>query len=376
MGNIALVLILIFYRRKYMSYTLKFSYLKNIFIKCGRSAILAMLIFLISFQYLGSEAANLPHENGTWKTLAPMSIGRHDTEAVAYKGKFYLISGGGDLTSDLVEIYDPATNTWSKGAPIPESRGWFGSALIDGKVYCFGGKCIRTDEEKQTSGTNEYYKFRWSLNIYDITANKWTVGSHMHFPRAGVHGTAIDGKVWAPGGWISAGADSYTFDVVEFYDPKTDKWLLSDPLPEERYASAVAAVGDKLYISGGCYRGPKNIIQGERSEIFIYDIKTRKWSTGKPMPTPRRDHAAVVIGKRIYYIGGVTINAAYVKAVEIYDTEKNTWSTATPLPIAKAWMGVGVIDGKIYVAGGANSTPGINGFKWLNDFYVYEPPAR
>ena len=338
--------------------------------------VIVAAILTIGFKCFPCDAADLPHENGTWKSLPGMPTNRHDIEAVAYEGKFYVIAGADDYTLDVVEIYNPATNTWTKGAPIPETRGWFGSGLIGGKVYCFGGKSVRTKEEKEASGSNETYKFRWSLNIYDIASDKWTTGSHMYVPRAGVHGAAIGGKAIAPGGWISTGAESFTFGVVEFYDPKTDKWSFGEPLPEERYASAVAVIDNKLYLSGGSYRGPKNVFQGERSDLFIYDLKTGKWTTGAPMPTPRRDHSAAVIGKRIYFIGGVTLDGKYVNAVEIYDTGTNTWSTATPLPTAKGWMGAGVIDGKIYVAGGANSTPGINGFKWLNEFHVYEPPQK
>ena len=38
------------------------------------------------------------------------------------------------------DIYDPATNEWTKGSPMPMARDHLGIAVIDGKIHIVGGR--------------------------------------------------------------------------------------------------------------------------------------------------------------------------------------------------------------------------------------------
>ncbi|MEP7325582.1 MAG: hypothetical protein ABI836_06515 [Gemmatimonadota bacterium] len=55
---------------------------------------------------------------------APMPTHRYHVNAEAIDGKIYVVSGllQGDNTSEVVEGYDPVTNTWSSAADITTSR--------------------------------------------------------------------------------------------------------------------------------------------------------------------------------------------------------------------------------------------------------------
>ena len=328
-----------------------------------------------------------------WVELPAMPTPRHDLEAVAFQGKIYAISGANDLTLDVVEVYDPKARTWSKAAPIPEKRGWFGCALLDGKAYCVGGKRVRTQEEKDKSSNKDQYEFRASLNIYDIPANRWTTGAPLGAPRAGLKAVACGsgrssresataeqhdsgegapgpsvprtpptgGKVFAIGGNSPQGA----LNNVDVYDPAADKWTPGTPLPEGRMAPGVAALADRIFVIGGWNRK-------ECSGVFVYNCATGKWSTGRPMPTPRRDFATAVLGTRIYCMGGVS-GSRYCTEVEVYDVARDEWTVAPPLPTGKAWMGACALGGKIYVVGGANYDEQNKHYRWLDEFHVYEP---
>jgi len=49
-------------------------------------------------------------------------------------GKFYVTGG-----SNALEVYDPATNRWTKRAPMPRRR-WLGAgAVLGGRLYVIGG---------------------------------------------------------------------------------------------------------------------------------------------------------------------------------------------------------------------------------------------
>ena len=71
-----------------------------------------------------NEAYNL--KTGRWQVKRPMPIARMNASGVAVKGKIYVIGGynqrcqGGQLHS--VEIYDTASDSWSKGAKLPSAR--------------------------------------------------------------------------------------------------------------------------------------------------------------------------------------------------------------------------------------------------------------
>jgi hypothetical protein len=61
---------------------------------------------------------------GTWRTLAPMPTPRSEVAVAAVGGKIYVIGGfeGDGSTSDAVEVYDPATDTWTQAPSLPEPR--------------------------------------------------------------------------------------------------------------------------------------------------------------------------------------------------------------------------------------------------------------
>ena len=86
---------------------------------------------------------------GTWIQRTSMPTPRHDLQAIAVNGSIYAISGANDLTVDAVEIYDVATDSWTRGPSIPTRRGWLGAARIGRKIYVAGGKTYRPPEARK-----------------------------------------------------------------------------------------------------------------------------------------------------------------------------------------------------------------------------------
>ena len=84
----------------------------------------------------------------TWIQRAPMPTPRHDLQSIAVDGTIYAISGADDLTVDVVEIYDVASDTWTQGPPIPTKRGWLGAARIDRRIYVAGGKTMLREDQR------------------------------------------------------------------------------------------------------------------------------------------------------------------------------------------------------------------------------------
>ena len=111
---------------------------------------------------------------GKWIQRASMPTPRHDLQAIAVDEQIYAISGGGDLTSDVVEIYDVEHDTWSQGPSITTKRGWFGAVLLAQKIYAMGGKTVRTEEEIEQTGDPGKYDIRDSMEVLDLASRTWS----------------------------------------------------------------------------------------------------------------------------------------------------------------------------------------------------------
>ena len=81
----------------------------------------------------------------SWATLPMIPTARKYTAAALAGGKLYVIGGSAWLSASVAyskanEMYDPATNTWTKAPSMPLGR--FDHALvtgIDGRIYAIGG---------------------------------------------------------------------------------------------------------------------------------------------------------------------------------------------------------------------------------------------
>ena len=58
---------------------------------------------------------------------------------VAVNGKLYVIGGNNGATLSTVEIYNPASNTWTTGTSAPRPRYGGTTGVINSKVYATGG---------------------------------------------------------------------------------------------------------------------------------------------------------------------------------------------------------------------------------------------
>lgn len=100
--------------------------------------------------------------NGALTVLADLPVARFGGAGAVVQGKLHLFGGvnmnphtpeGQDKARavDLHHIYDPATNTWTPGAPMPDKKGWPAIAVYKDKIYLFGGDNQAIDRSMTTS---------------------------------------------------------------------------------------------------------------------------------------------------------------------------------------------------------------------------------
>jgi hypothetical protein len=141
-----------------------------------------------------------------------------------------------------MDIYDPATDTWSAGPAMPTARNEFGSVVVNGILYAIAGM---TD-----AGPTK------AVEAYDPSTNKWA--SKASFPvfdfwTAGM-ATALNGRIYVCGGAKVLG----TFDQgaapsnsVYVYDPASDSWTASTSMPIAHALNTAVTNAGKIYVFGG-----------------------------------------------------------------------------------------------------------------------------
>ena len=75
-------------------------------------------------------------EASRWEELAPMTTARKGLAVAAYDGKIYAIGGEtADGVTDVVERYDPATDTWETLPPKPTAVTDVGAAVVGEDIH-------------------------------------------------------------------------------------------------------------------------------------------------------------------------------------------------------------------------------------------------
>ena len=73
----------------------------------------------------------------------------------------------------------------------------------------------------------------------------------MPISRGGSTGAILNGRLYVFGGEGNESQPSGVFANVEVYDPVTDTWQVLPPMPTPRHGTGAATVGSTIYVPGG-----------------------------------------------------------------------------------------------------------------------------
>jgi N-acetylneuraminic acid mutarotase len=65
--------------------------------------------------------------------------------------------------------------------------------------------------------------------------------------RSGIAAAVLSGQILVFGGEAPSG----TFDAVEYYDPRRDRWAPAMPMPTARHGLGSVAVDGRVYVIAG-----------------------------------------------------------------------------------------------------------------------------
>jgi N-acetylneuraminic acid mutarotase len=129
----------------------------------------------------------------TWTSRAPMPILSACGVAGVINNKLYVTTScnGYSGLRNFLHVYDPATDSWTQ---LPNSPNIHGEGpaggVINGKLYVAGG----IDQEWTDHPGN-------ALDVYDPATNTWTTKTPMPTNRYDIAGGIMHGKLYAAGGY-------------------------------------------------------------------------------------------------------------------------------------------------------------------------------
>ena len=244
-----------------------------------------------------------------WEELAPVpGPARLGASAVAVRGKVYLIGGhvlgadGPRETVSTVDVFDPASGTWSPGAPLPVSvADAVAGVWRDSLVYVVAGR-----------HEGESVSF---VQVYDPWADRWDQATPIPGAPVTGHAGALsrDALVFLDGARLPGGpepgeghgeleASAWRGDVDPAH-PTTLRWSRLPQHPgAARFAAASGAAGTRVVFLGGGDRlhdargvSPDGQPALPVWSVFAYDVGTSAWKTLPAEPsTPVMNQRALV----------------------------------------------------------------------------------
>jgi N-acetylneuraminic acid mutarotase len=311
-----------------------------------------------------------PQSHGKWQTLAPITVApRQEHVTVAISQEQLVIIGGvvpsdqGYSTTDIVQVYDIDSDSWSSAAPLPTALNHPNGAVVNGKIYVLGGLTPLVN-----ATTWQAIPDSWA---YDPATGAWTPREPM--PLEMESGSAAMGvyrdTIFLAGGMRSLtlvpGGLQDTVDTVVAYNTTSDAWIqlpaLATHMPEGRDHAGAAVVGHVFYVLGGRRRGQYNVAD----TVFALDLEDldKGWVTkAGRMPTARGGVAASTIGELVYTLGGEGNPAEGARGVfsevEAYNTTSDSWERLPPMAVPRHGTSAVAVGRQIFVPGGGDAEGG------------------
>lgn len=269
-----------------------------------------------------SSAELYDRATGIWTNAASSNlIHYYPTATLLPNGKVLVVSDDnvGIPTGGGAELFDPVTGTWSLTGRLNNTERTFHTATLlpNGKVLVAGGATY-----------DFFFIATKSVELYDPATGTWTPTGNLTMPRANHTATLLpNGKVLVVGGvdWDEGGP---IYDSAELYDPATGIWSVTGSLTTARSDhTATLLANGKVLVAGGLLLNRDYFVTNSAE---LYDPSTGNWSTTGSLNTTRHGQTATLLpdGKVLVAGGSSTSNVSNtsLNTAELYDPASGTWS--------------------------------------------------
>jgi len=204
-------------------------------------------------------------DTGGWEQQTSKPTPVANVKAAVIEGRIYVPGGltADGRPTDALEVYDPASRTWSRAAPLPKPL--LGYALVadaEGFWLCGGWDSNRYVAE---------------CFYYRASADAWEAGPTLSIARGFAAGALLNGRVYVTGGF-----DGHTvYRLCESFASAasgTDARVrqIHAPMQAPRAGHEAVALEGGLYVVGGGWDAPLDFCER-------YDAAANAWAT---FPSP------------------------------------------------------------------------------------------
>jgi N-acetylneuraminic acid mutarotase len=246
------------------------------------------------------------------------------------------------------DVYNPATNSWTRIADMPTRLTHAGVATVGRDVYFAGGYIGTGPGYTQQFGTEQVWRYNVDTNTYHAMPN-------------------LPAKL-AGGGLVAVGRNLHYFggnnasrqDVGVHYRLNLDNpaagWVARKSMITARSHMGYVNLNGRIYAVGGQKGNDGSLVA--QSVVEMYDPATDTWTSRRAMPrgVNHISGSTFVMGGRILTLGGQTSHNTAIADTYAYDPVANTWTSLTPLPSARFSGVAATINGKILFTGGSSQT--------------------
>lgn len=293
------------------------------------------LVVLLSF-------AQVPGVRGGegWVFKSPMPTPRFGFSAVVFEGKIYVMGGrsADGKILDIVERYDPETDSWDGAVPpMRRNRVHCAAVVYDGKIFVLGGR-TESSEDEGDDDSNVLDK----VEFFNPQEQKWESFQDMEVRREGLSAVVLSDTMYAVGG---SDERNIILASVEYYDIEDDEWKLSNPwrLVSPSAALQTVVVNDSAFSIGGFSPVPVPLIQRYHPATGT-DIRAS-------LMTPRGGLAATVWQDNIYVLGGLGVRSV-LSSVERFDPAGDVLDATQPMNVPRENFVAVTLGDHIYAIGG------------------------
>ena len=132
-------------------------------------------VILLSISFFGSVYSQ------AWQYKSPMPTARKAMAVAVLQDQIWVMGGSqtANVVLNLVEVYDPATDTWDQQVPqINVAREEATAQVWEGRIFLFGGG----NDGQLVS----------EVEMYDPAAGVWQTVSQVPTPRRGMASVVVD----------------------------------------------------------------------------------------------------------------------------------------------------------------------------------------
>lgn len=222
------------------------------------------------------------------------------------KESIYIIGGiswhkGRSYLQTVVEVFNTRTHEVMQTAEHYRATRMNTAALVDNKIYVFGGEAAG---KKLRKGL---VYVPW-VSVFDLTSQTWSELPDMPSAYA-TRATEFNGDIYVAGGFNGRKQfkDFYTFN------PLTAAWSELAPLPVGTSAHSMVATKNRLYTFGN---------YSELDQVLHFDFDSGKWVSAEFSFSPSRHNASTVMSGKIFVAGGtIASRGSHLNYLQVFTPE-------------------------------------------------------